>query len=183
MSVFLFNLPNVPMNNHKMDSKQSEKIQFRPIQIEDSAELAVLIRSVLKEHGADKPGTVYTDSTTDSLFELFQTEGSFYWVALKEKEIIGGCGIFPTLGLPDKCAELVKLYVSKSSRGTGIGYKLIEICLQHAKEAGYSSVYLETLPELSKAAGLYVQMGFQKLKKPMGNSGHFACDLWMLKEI
>ena len=183
MSVFLFNLPNVQMNNHKMDSKQSEKIQFRPIQIEDSAELAVLIRSVLKEHGADKPGTVYTDPTTDSLFELFQTEGSFYWVALKEQEIIGGCGIFPTLGLPDKCAELVKLYVSKSSRGTGIGFKLIEICLQHAKEAGYSSVYLETLPELSKAAGLYAQMGFQKLTKPMGNSGHFACDLWTLKEI
>ena len=183
MSVFLFNLPNVQMNNHKMDSKQSEKIQFRPIQIEDSAELAVLIRSVLKEHGADKPGTVYTDPTTDSLFELFQTEGSFYWVALKEQEIIGGCGIFPTLGLPDKCAELVKLYVSKSSRGTGIGYKLIEISLQHAKEAGYSSVYLETLPELSKAAGLYAQIGFQRLKKPMGNSGHYACDLWMLKEI
>jgi putative acetyltransferase len=183
MSAFLFNLPIVPMNNHKMDSKQFEKIQFRPIQIQDSAELAVLIRSVLKEHGADKPGTVYTDPTTDSLFELFQTEGSFYWVALLEKEIIGGCGIFPTLGLRDKCAELVKLYVSKSSRGTGIGYKLIEICLQHAKEAGYSSVYLETLPELSKAAGLYAQIGFQRLKKPMGNSGHYACDLWMLKEI
>lgn len=166
-----------------MDSKQSEKIQFRPIQIGDSAKLAILIRSVLKEHGADKPGTVYTDPTTDSLFELFQTKGSFYCVALLDKEIIGGCGIFPTHGLPYKCTELVKLYISKTSRGNGIGYALIEICLQQAKEAGYFSVYLETLPELSKAAGLYIQMGFQKLKNPLGNSGHFACDLWMLKDI
>ena len=166
-----------------MESKQSHKIEFRPIEIQDSKELATLIRSVLKEYGADKPGTVYTDPTTDSLFELFQTKGSFYWIALRGNEIIGGCGIFPTLGLPDKFAELVKLYVSKSSRGNGIGFKLIEICLKQAKDAGYSSVYLETLPELSKATGLYAQMGFQKLKKPMGNSGHFACDLWMLKEI
>ena len=166
-----------------MESKQSQKIEFRPIEMQDSKELATLIRSVLEEYGADKPGTVYTDPTTDSLFELFQTKGSFYWIALRGNEIIGGCGIFPTLGLPEKCTELVKLYVSKTSRGTGIGYKLIEICLKQAKEAGYSSIYLETMPELSKAAGLYAQMGFQKLEKALGNSGHFACDLWMLKEI
>ena len=54
---------------------------IRPIQDEDNVALARIIRAALSEFGADKPGTVYYDPTTDALYELFQKEGSVYYVA------------------------------------------------------------------------------------------------------
>ena len=159
------------------------RISFHQISKEDNVQIASVIRSVLKEHGVDKPGTVYTDPTTDALFQLFQIPGSVYWIAKIDGEIIGGCGIFPTIGLPKDYAELVKLYVSSSARGKGIGYQLMEICFDSALKMGYKKLYLETLPELNKAVSLYQNLGFEFLKVPMGDSGHFACDIWMEKDL
>jgi putative acetyltransferase len=159
------------------------RISFHQIYKEDNVQIARVIRSVLKEHGVDKPGTVYTDPTTDALFQLFQTPGSIYWIAKQDDEIIGGCGIFPTTGLPQGYAELVKLYVLSSARGQGVGYKLMDICFESALKIGYKKLYLETLPELNKAVSLYQNLGFEFLKEPMGDSGHFACDIWMVKDL
>lgn len=156
---------------------------YRQIQPEDNAGIARVIREALREHGVDKPGTVFTDPTTDSLYELFQTPGSIYWIALNDGEIIGGCGIFPTNGLPKGCAELVKLYVSAEARGKGIGFHLMEISAESARIMGYDQLYLETLPELGKAITLYEKAGYARLEKPLGDSGHFACDIWMLKSL
>lgn len=158
-------------------------VVYRLISPGDNNELAALIRSVLKEHGVDKPGTVYTDPTTDALFELFQSKGSQYWLAIEESKILGGCGVFPTKGLPSGYAELVKLYVSSNARNRGIGFHLMELCFSSAKELGYSHLYLETLPELAKAVSMYERLGFKLLSKPLGDSGHFACDVWMEKKL
>ena len=46
-------------------------IQIRPIEPKDNIDLAKVIRGALEEFGANKPGTVYFDPTTDALFELF----------------------------------------------------------------------------------------------------------------
>lgn len=155
-----------------------------PILQENDSEIAKVIRTVLEEFHVNRPGTVYTDPTTDHLYELFETEAkSAYWVVEIEGEIVGGAGIFPTKGLEKNCVELVKLYVLQKYRGRGIGEELIRMCLTEAKNLGYEEVYLETLPELHGAIGLYEKLGFHQLEKPRGDSGHFACDLWMLKEI
>jgi len=156
---------------------------IRQIREEDNQEVASLIRTVLKEHGVDKPGTVYYDPTTDDLFNLFKTEKSIYWIAVKGNKIVGACGVFPTQGLPDNCAELVKLYVLPEFRGQQIGLKLMETSFDSAKKIGYKSLYLETLPELTKAVGLYESLGFNLLEHSLGDSGHFACKVWMLKAL
>jgi putative acetyltransferase len=39
------------------------------------------------------------------------------------------------------------------------------------------------MPELKNALKVYEKLGFQYLDKPMGNSGHFGCDLWMIAPI
>lgn len=158
-------------------------IIIRPIEQKDNTAIAKLIREVLTEFGANKPGTVFTDPTTDNLYGLFQTPQSAYFVVEENDIILGGCGLFPTEGMPDKCIELVKLYVSATLRGKGIGKQLMEKCIQLAEEWNYNEVYLETLPELHIAVGLYERLGFQYLEKPYGNSGHFACDLWMKKQL
>jgi putative acetyltransferase len=158
-------------------------ITINKIQLEDNLEIAQLIREVLTEFGANKPGTVFTDPTTDNLHALFQTPKSHYFIAKDGHEVVGGCGIFPTSGMPESCIELVKLYVAKSHRKIGLGKQLMEESISLAKAEGYQEVYLETLPELHIAVGLYEQLGFEYLDQPYGNSGHFACDLWMRKKL
>ena len=156
---------------------------IRTIQPSDNPDLAIIVRNTLAEFKAARPGTVYFDPTTDRLFELFQTPGSIYYVALQDDTILGGAGIFPSPGLPSDTCELVKMYLLPGSRGKGLGRLLIEKCLGFAREAGYKKVYLETLPELKKAMYVYETFGFKYLDGPMGNTGHFGCDVWMLKEL
>ena len=158
-------------------------MQIRPIEPGDNQALAKVIRTALAEFGANKPGTVYFDPTTDALYELFRTPGSFYYVATIDEVVVGGCGIFPTDNLPDGTCELVKLYVSREARGTGLGKQLMEISLSWAKENGYTQVYLESMPELAKAVSIYEKVGFKPLENPLGNSGHCGCDIWMLKAL
>ena len=148
---------------------------IRLLQENDNKPLATIIRTSLKAYGLDRPGTVYTDPTTDDLFHLFQTKGSIYYVATQDEKILGGCGIFPTKGLPEHHAELVKLYLSEEARGKGLGALLMEKSLSWAKENGYTHIYLETFSELSSAVGLYNKLGFKELTHPMGDSGHHAC--------
>ena len=101
-------------------------ITFRNLEKRDNKEIATLIRSVFREFGIARPGTVYFDPTTDDLFTLFQRPGSEYWIAEEEGIIIGGCGVFSTQGLPEGCGELVKLYLLPDHRKKGIGRLLME---------------------------------------------------------
>jgi putative acetyltransferase len=158
-------------------------IRIRSIQLSDNPELAVIVRDTLTEFGANVPGTVYFDPTTDALFELFQVPKSAYFVAEADGKIWGGGGIYPTEGLPSNTCELVKMYLLPEVRGIGLGRSLIEKCLELAKAEGFEQVYLETLPELNLALKAYEKLGFEYLSAPMGDSKHFGCGLWMLKKL
>jgi putative acetyltransferase len=158
-------------------------VTIRTIQPADNPALAIIIRNALAEFGANKPGTVYYDATTDALYGLFRQPGSIYYVAEVAGELIGGAGIFPSPGLPDGTCELVKMYLTPAARGKGIGKMLIDKALQFAAEAGYRNVYIETMPELRKAMSVYEKFGFKYLDGPLGNTGHFGCNVWMLKEL
>lgn len=158
-------------------------IIYRPIEEKDNKEIAELIRTVFREFNIHRPGTVYFDPTTDNLFDLFSIAGSEYWIAEENSVIIGGCGVYPTAGLPEGCAELVKFYLSASQRGKGIGWQLMEKTFESAKRNGYRQLYLESLPELNRAISLYEKAGFEFITRPMGKSGHFGCNIWMLKNL
>ncbi|MBN8789369.1 MAG: GNAT family N-acetyltransferase [Terrimonas sp.] len=158
-------------------------MNIRAIKITDNMLLANMIRAVFEEYNAPKCGSVYSDETTDHLFELFQKEKSILWVAETEGEIAGCCGVYPTEGLPDDCVELVKFYLSAHARGKGIGKALMQKSIESAKQFGYSTVYLESFPAFSDALGIYEKQGFIKLDKSLGKSGHTSCNIWMIKKI
>ena len=159
-------------------------MKLRFIQQSDNHLIAKIIRDTLAEFGANHPGTVYFDSATDTLFEVFQKPKSVYFIAEKEDgKIVGGGGIFPTDGLPADTCELVKMYLLPEARGIGLGKLIIEKCLQTAKDHGFGKVYLESMPELKQAVKVYEKFGFTYLCSPMGNSGHFGCDLHMIKNL
>lgn len=159
-------------------------MKIRTILPSDNPELAVIIRDTLVEFGANHPGTVYFDASTDTLSDTFQDFQSIYYVAEDDHgKIVGGGGIFPTKGLPSDTCELVKMYLLPEARGIGLGRAIIEKCLETARLFGFRKVYLETMPELNLALKVYEKFGFAYLDAPMGNSGHDGCHLHMLKVI
>jgi len=161
----------------------ANKIIIRPILEPDNTAVADLIKEVLREHRVDKPGTAFADSSLHQLFETFRQAGSAYFVAEDGGSIIGGGGIYPTPGLPAGYCELVKLYLHRKSREQGTGIKLIRACFSAARDAGYTHLYLETMPELNKAIRFYERFGFKHLTHPLGQSGHFNCNIWMLRDL
>jgi putative acetyltransferase len=168
----------------KIFQMSASGITIRTIRKEDNAALARIIRKTLEEFGANHPGTVYFDETTDALFELFTAAPrSVYYVAEKDGEIVGGGGIYPSPGLPQDTCELVKMYLLPQVRGIGLGRRIIEACIGFASENGYKNIYIETMPELKQAMKTYEKFGFTYLDGPLGETGHFGCELWMLKKL
>jgi putative acetyltransferase len=145
--------------------------------------MAAIIQQVLKEFNANKPGTAYFDKSTHDVYNSFRNPAAGYWVISAEAHIWGGGGLYPTEGLPPGYCELVKLYLLPAARGRGWGRQLITHCLQAAAQKGYTHVYLETMPELHTAIPLYEKAGFTYLPAPLGKSGHYGCNVWMVKAL
>ena len=160
-----------------------KSFRIRIAEKNDNIRLALIIKSVFEEFGAPKTGTVYSDPTTNNLFEFFQKDRSVLWVAEDEKEVVGLCGIYPTEGLEESCGELVKFYLLSWARGKRIGKALFEKSMLSATELGYKKIYIESLPQFVTAVKMYEKAGFTKLNHSLGNSGHTTCNIWMTKVI
>ena len=156
---------------------------IRQVEKKDNSALSEMIKCVFEEHDAPLTGTVYSDASTNYLYNVFQQPKSILWVVEMNGSVLGCCGVFPTDGLPDGHAELVKFYLSKDIRGLGIGKQLMEQSIISATELGYKKLYIESFPQFSKAVRIYEKIGFRKINHALGNSGHTACDIWMVKEL
>jgi putative acetyltransferase len=156
---------------------------IREIKPEDNAKLATVIRSVLVELNVPKVGTAYEDKATDEMFENYQKEKAIYFVVEHNNTIVGGAGIAQLDHFKGNTCELQKMYFLPIVRGKGIGTKLIAACLEKAKYFEFKNCYLETMPYMKAAQKLYKKYGFTDLKEPVGNTGHYSCNVWMIKEI
>ena len=156
---------------------------IREIEQQDNLAMATVIRNVFDELNVPKVGTAYEDKATDQLFENYQKPKSVYFVVTYKKEIVGGAGIAQLDNYSGNVCELQKMYFAPITRGKGIGKLLIEKCLQSAKTFGFESCYLETMPYMDAAKALYRKNGFKDLEKPLGNTGHYSCPVWMLKKL
>ena len=50
-------------------------------------------------------------------------------------------------------------------------------------ELGYDKMYLESASQLKSAIAMYEAYGFEYLDHRMGDTGHYACGVWMLKHL
>ena len=154
---------------------------IREIKPDDNPKIAKAIRSVLIEYGVPKVGTAYADTILDTLSEAYTIKNSIYYIIEKEGEIYGGAGIKQLDNYNGNVCELQKMYFTPEARGIGLGSEMMKTCLQKAKDFGFEKCYLETLPYMEEARKLYRKVGFKDLDAPMGDTGHYSCNLWMLK--
>ncbi len=156
---------------------------IREIKQEDNPKIAKTIRDILVEFGVPKVGTAYADKLLDTLFETYNIKNAVYFIIEKDHKVYGGVGIKQLDNYNGNICELQKMYFLPEARGIGLGKILIELCLQKAKEFGFEKCYLETLPYMKDARKLYKKVGFKDLDARMGNTGHYSCNLWMLKDL
>ncbi|MFD1294487.1 GNAT family N-acetyltransferase [Lutibacter holmesii] len=156
---------------------------IREIKPSDNSKIAKAIRRVLIEYGVPKVGTAYADTILDTLSEAYTAKNAVYYVVEKNGEIYGGAGIQQLDNYQGNVCELQKMYFTPEARGIGLGSEMMKTCLQKAKEFGFEKCYLETLPYMEEARKLYRKVGFEDLDAPMGDTGHYSCNLWMLKSL
>ena len=158
-------------------------IVIREIKKEDNQQIAAVIRNVFITDNFPKTGTAFADSQLDFMFETYDKPRSIYFVVENEGKIIGGAGISQLESSTENICELQKMYFLEEVRGKGIGFQMIQICLQEGIKLGYEKCYLETLPEMLTAQNLYKKVGFEYLFAPMGDTGHKSCPVWMIKKL
>jgi putative acetyltransferase len=137
----------------------------------------------MPEFGAGGAGFAIHDAEVNDMAAAYMQPGSAYFVVERDGEVCGGGGVAALAGSSGAVCELRKMYFLPQLRGLGAGGALISLCLQKARELGYRQCYLETLTGMDAAQRLYEKNGFRRIPAAMGNTGHFSCDRFYLREL
>lgn len=107
---------------------------------------------------ADYPRDSYTDLINDLPHLHARPKGDIL-LAISRDQIVGCTMYYPLPDTPDT-AEIKRVYVDATARGTGAGRALIQDALTRAKRDGYHRVVLDTMVSLTEAIALYERLGF-----------------------
>jgi putative acetyltransferase len=161
----------------------NNNIVIREIKPGDNAQIEKIIKDCFHEFDIPLTGTAYEDVETTQMFESYQKDNEVYYVTVHGGQILGGAGIKHLKDFDEDICELQKMYYAPKIRGKGFGKLMIEKCLQKAKDLGYKKCYLESASQLKAAIHIYESYAFEHLDGPLGNTGHYSCGVWMIKEL
>ncbi len=157
---------------------------IREIQEKDNPIIIDLVVKTLHEFGAKGPGFASSDAELKNMYAAYQADNKKFYVVELDGEVLGCGGVAPLDGEENSgICELRKMYFNQKLRGQGVGKKLIDLCIKSAKEIGFHTMYLETIPEMKIAQKLYKSRGFEYLNSARGNTCHSACQVFMQKSL
>lgn len=107
-------------------------------------------------------------------------KGGYIFIAEKDGQVVGSLGMMRSQN-PQYDFEMVKFAVSPTVQGQGIGNKLMERCLEKAKEAGAKMLFLEGNTRCVSANHLYRKYGFHEV--PITHAEFDRCDVQMVLEL
>jgi len=110
-----------------------------------------------KEYGYGLQFESYVAKGLSEFYEKYDPKRSRVWVCEHNERMIG----FLLLMDRGDAAQLRYFLIDPEYRGIGLGAKLLNLYMDFLHARGYKASYLWTTHELSTAAFLYKQLGFQ----------------------
>jgi putative acetyltransferase len=136
-----------------------------------------LVRTLFREYAASLDCDLSFQDFERELTEL----PDFYRVILLAELDGDVVGCAAVREFASGIAELKRLYVRPPARGTGLGRALSVEAIERARRAGFASIRLDTLPEMTAATALYRGLGFHEIPpyrhNPIPGTRYFELEL------
>lgn len=121
------------------------------------------VRGLFMEYGASLDFDLCFQGFDEELATLLgkyaAPSGCLYLMRCQNGDAVGCVGVRPLAEAG--CAEMKRLYVRDNWRGDGLGRELAHRAISFAREAGYSTLRLDTLPDqMVRADAMYRRLGF-----------------------
>ena len=134
-----------------------------------------------KEYGYDERFEALVAEIVAEFIQHFDPRRERCWIAEKDGEIVGSIFV---VAKSKTIAKLRLLLVEPSTRGMGIGRRLVVECVRFARQAGYKKMMLWTQSELGAARHLYQEAGFRLIAKQRHKSwgrDNLVAETWEIK--
>jgi GNAT superfamily N-acetyltransferase len=129
-------------------------ITLHPFQPGDQAAVKDLVLAGLVEHW----GVLDPTKNPDLEDIAVSYQDAVFLVARCQERIIGTGALIPR---QDHTAEVVRMSVAADWRRQGIGRMILQALVDHARQAGYTRVILETTETWQEVIAFYLRYGFR----------------------
>ena len=160
-------------------ARLSGEYTIRPIEHDDNPALRRVIVRVMEEFGATGCGYSSEDAELNDMAAAYAGDRATFFAISNGSRIVGCGGMGPLENGAEDVCEIRKMYLLPEARGRGLGIRLLDEVIASAREAGYSTCYLETIESMAQARRLYEKFGFKPLDQPLGDTGHPGCNQYM----
>jgi ribosomal protein S18 acetylase RimI-like enzyme len=150
-----------------------------------SPELLNATREILREYAQALGVDLCFQNFEDELRQLpgdYAPPQGVLLLATVDGQVAGCVALRP---LPDvdyaNACEMKRLYVRPAFRRFGLGRQLAQALMDHAVQAGYSAMLLDTLDDMEAARELYESLGFEAIApyyfNPIAGAHYLKADL------
>jgi DNA-binding MarR family transcriptional regulator/GNAT superfamily N-acetyltransferase len=125
-----------------------------------------------QEYGWDERYEALISRIVADFIDRFDPRRERCWIAERDGEIVGSVFLIKH---PERAGvgQLRLLYVERSTRGLGIGRRLVHECTQFARQTGYKTITLWTNSVLVSARKIYEAEGYRLVsERPHQSFGH-----------
>lgn len=111
------------------------------------------------------------------LEDKYKGEGEALYIAFIDNKPAGCVAL---RNVDNNTAAMKRLYVRPAFRHSSLGSNMAKLVMEDAREFGYKTLLLDSLPSMENAKELYTNLGFKKLddtKRPVKTVVHLSLPL------
>lgn len=149
-------------NKIQYTARNGKQVTIRPVEEDDAKQILLQMRKVVEEENflEEEADTLSSVEQEKRVIREMKEKGSMYTVAEVDNNVVGVSQLFR--GQMEMSAHTAnfRTWLSKSSRGMGIGKRLLEYTIAWARAQHLEKVCLDVFSNNDRAIELYKKFGF-----------------------